>query len=131
MMRIKEKFETVLKYWYFKKLLKKNLKGHNILWTILLWKPLLNPEVIKKQLKFSQDHQYKTNVEKWVFTDETQFWFQMPKKEDRLRKERTIFNPRQKKGIKGLTVMKYSVNIKVQFKFIIRVHRLTKYIFNV
>ena len=96
-MRIKEKFETVLKYWYFKKLLKKNLKGYNILWTILLWKPLLNPEVIKKQLKFSQDHQYKANVEKWVFTDETQFWFQMPKKEDRLRKERTIFNPRQKK----------------------------------
>ena len=27
-----------------------------------------------KNLRFCQDHQYKTNFEKWVLTDETYFW---------------------------------------------------------
>ena len=39
-----------------------------------LMKTVLNPEIIKKRLKFCQDHQYKASFEKWVFTDETHFW---------------------------------------------------------
>ena len=40
-----------------------------------LMKTVINPEIIKKRLKFCQDHQNKANFEKWVFTDETHFWF--------------------------------------------------------
>ena len=29
---------------------------------------------IKKNLKFCQNHLYKTNFDKWVFTDKTHFW---------------------------------------------------------
>ena len=56
-----------------KKTIEKILKGHNIQWTIPLWKPLLYPEIIKMRLKFCQDHQYKASFEKWVFNDETHF----------------------------------------------------------
>ena len=51
-MRDKIKFEIILKKLW------KILKGHNILWTISLWKPLLNLEILKNRLKFCQDHQY-------------------------------------------------------------------------
>ena len=44
-------------------------------WLETKWKKVVNPEIIKKRLKFCQDHQYKTNFEKWVLTDETHFWF--------------------------------------------------------
>ena len=40
------------------------------------------------------------------------FGLKMPEKRDGLWKERTIFNQRKKQGIKGLTVMEHSVNIK-------------------
>ena len=59
----------------------------------------------KTRLKFCQDHQYKTNFDKWVFTDQTHFWLKIPEKRDGLWKDRSILNQRQKQGIKGLTVM--------------------------
>ena len=71
---IKEKLKQYFNIEISKKTIEKIFKGHNILWTIPLWKPLLNPEIIKKRLKFCQDHQYKANFERWVFTDETHFW---------------------------------------------------------
>ena len=40
------------------------------------------------------------------------FGLKMPLKRDGLLKDRTMFNQRQKQGIKGLTVIKHSVNIK-------------------
>ena len=38
----------------------------------------------KTRLKFCQDHQYKTNFDKWVFTDQTHFWLKIPEKRDGL-----------------------------------------------
>ena len=71
---IKEKLKQYFNIEISKKTIEKILNGYHILWTIPLWKPLLNPEIIKKRLKFCQDHQYKANFERWVFTDETHFW---------------------------------------------------------
>ena len=108
---IKENWKSVFILRFHKKTIEKILKGHNILWTIPLWKPLLNPEIIKKRLKFCQDHQYKANFETWVLMMKLIFGLKMSEKRDGLWKERTIFNQRQKQEIKGLTVMEHSVNI--------------------
>ena len=70
----------------------------------ILMKTVIKSRNNKQLLKFSQDHQYKANFEKWVFTDESNFWFKIQEKRDGLWKERIIFNQQQKQGIKGFVV---------------------------
>ena len=109
MRRDKGKIETVFKYWDFKKTIKK-IKRHNILWTIPLCKPLLILKIIKKRLKFCKDHQYEEYLRNGSLLMKLIIGLKFPEKINRLWKERTIFNP--KRGIKEITVIEHSVNIK-------------------
>ena len=70
-------------------------------------------------MKFCQDHLYKANFKKWVFTDETHFLLKNAGEKRWIKKRVFIFNQRQKQGIKGFAAMEHSVNIKVQYKLLI------------
>ena len=108
------------------------LKGHNILWTVPLWKPLLNPEIIKKRLKFCQDHQYKANFERLVFTDETHFWLKNAGEKRWIMKGEDYIQSMTKTGNQRINCYgAFSKHKKTSLSFFFKRTWTQKYIFNV